>query len=88
MFLLLATLVSCTYRADAITVKERDAAKAHCINQYLNCYRLNRCGEKKYEYRIKYCNKQYTECVRFSKLMFDRISADDFIPPRFLGIDD
>ena len=89
LFILQITFVSgMTARERPISFKDRTEAKLYCMKNYLSCFERNRCHMKKYKELKQICQKNYSECMEFCKVMFDRLDSEDFIPHRFLHLND
>ena len=76
------SLVNGAMRLRRVSIQERTEAKIYCLDKYLKCFRKNRCHLEKYKKLKQTCYRNYAKCMKFCKVMFDRIDANDFIPRR------
>ena len=60
----------------------------YCLDRYFKCFKKNRCHMEKLQKLKQICDRNYTECMEFSKKMCDKIEAKDFLARKHLNIDD
>ena len=81
------SLVTGARRKTPLSIERRTEAKLYCIDKYARCLRMNRCHIKKNKTLKRICERNYTECMKFYKVMFERLDANDFVARRWLNMD-